>query len=307
MSPSRKFLKLSIILLLVTSTYIYLRGAVCLDKVYEKEYNHEDVARRFVQRREQMRKTCEAMKRKREPVRHTIRNFMFRLWNYNVSLCSIPKCGWTTWVNNMKKINGRHPLYDERRFKLLRQADDVIISGVRDTVTLISVRHPLVRLVSAFRNKFLDGRPFEKVGGYLRMALQVLQLPADRNYISFSEFLVHVIKTRSHPDRHWNTYRELCSPCYFNYNYIALLETYTEDMQYLAQEFEIPIDPEARRNAKSVPGEDESAAFRYYRNVSLSIRRQISDIFKDDMEMFGYKLPDDFWISGDDGEVSSGP
>ncbi|XP_047494094.1 carbohydrate sulfotransferase 12-like [Penaeus chinensis] len=204
----------------------------------------------------------------------------------------------------MKKINGRHPLYDERRFKLLKQADDVIIRGVRETVTLISVRHPLVRLVSAFRNKLLNGRPFEKVGGYLRVALQVLQLPADRNYISFSEFLVYVIRTRSQPDRHWNTYRELCSPCYFNYNYVALLETYTEDMQYLAQEFEIPIDPEARRNAKSEPGEDESAAFRYYRNVSLSIRRQIFDIFKDDMEMFGYKLPDDFWISGDDGEVS---
>nr|XP_027235514.1 carbohydrate sulfotransferase 11-like [Penaeus vannamei] len=123
------------------------------------------------------------------------------------------------------------------------------------------------------------------------MAIQVLQLPADRNYISFSEFLVHVISTRRHADRHWSTYRQLCSPCYFHYDYIALLETYTEDMQYLAQELGIPIDPEARRNAKSVPGEDESAAaFRF-------------DIFKEDMEMFDYKLPDDFWLSDDD-EVS---
>ncbi|XP_069995057.1 carbohydrate sulfotransferase 11 [Penaeus vannamei] len=217
---------------------------------------------------------------------------------------ALAMCGWTTWVENMKKLNGRHPLYDERRFKLLRQADDVITRGVRDTVTLISVRHPLVRLVSAFRNKFLNGRPVEKVGGYLRMAIQVLQLPADRNYISFSEFLVHVISTRRHADRHWSTYRQLCSPCYFHYDYIALLETYTEDMQYLAQELGIPIDPEARRNAKSVPGEDESAAaFRYYRNVTLPIRRQIVDIFKEDMEMFDYKLPDDFWLSDDD-EVS---
>ncbi|XP_042867575.1 carbohydrate sulfotransferase 11-like [Penaeus japonicus] len=304
MVHSRKFLKPLLFLLLVTSTYLYLKSSVCPQSVYEEQYSHEDIAQRFVRRRDLMRRACEKAKQKTEPVKQTIRSFMFRLYDYNLTLCSIPKCGWTTWVENIKKLNGRHPLYDERRFRLLREADDVIIRRVRATATLISVRHPLVRLASAFRNKFLDGRPVEKLTTYMRAALHALHLPADRDHVTFAEFLLHVIHTRDHPDRHWSTYRALCSPCYFDYDFVAHLETYSEDMHFLAHEFEIPLDPEARRNAKSTPGEDDAAAFRYYQNVSLSIRRQIFNIFKDDMEMFGYEVPDSFWV-GDEGGATA--
>ncbi|XP_037794690.1 uncharacterized protein LOC119590034 isoform X2 [Penaeus monodon] len=131
----------------------------------EKEATGEGLLERFRRRRERVRAVCEQRRNntgEKENVEVTLRSQILYFWGWNVSVCTIPKVGSGTWRGHVNRINGRSgdPLRDPKRRNLTRRSVRDVLGQVRETVRIMTVRHPLTRLVSAYRNKFRDGRRF---------------------------------------------------------------------------------------------------------------------------------------------------
>ncbi|CAL4122394.1 unnamed protein product, partial [Meganyctiphanes norvegica] len=109
--------------------------------------------------------------------------------------------------------------------------------------------------------------------------------------VTFTEFLVHVIKTfqQGKPNAHWRTYSNDCSSCTFDYKYITKVETLTEELAYIFNKLGIPADPSVAMNAHH---QDPYAGLQKYRNVKRSLRKRIYDIYKYDFILFNYTVPD---------------
>nr|XP_027207233.1 carbohydrate sulfotransferase 11-like [Penaeus vannamei] len=140
------------------------------------------------------------------------------------------------------------------------------------------IPHPLTRLVSCYQDKFRNGSNFPErkkkvLEEFLFPALlsnglvfksqhstawknfldktkrSVTTLNAKdkrlRSSVTFTEFLNHVVHTfeEGRINRHWRTYGLLCSPCFFDYEYIVKTETQDQDLVYLFSRFGFPSDP----------------------------------------------------------------
>lgn len=221
-------------------------------------------------------------------------------------------------------------MHDSRRRNLLRKPWQQVIDYSRSVSRWISVRHPLTRLVSCYQDKFRNGSNFPErkkkvLEEFLFPALlsnglvfksqhstawknfldktkrSVTTLNAKdkrlRSSVTFTEFLNHVAHTfeEGRINRHWRTYGLLCSPCFFDYEYIVKTETQDQDLVYLFNRFGFPSDPHQAVKVREDINRKTENDLRYYEPVPMQLKRRIYNIYKADMEMFGYDLPEDFW------------
>ncbi|XP_037792252.1 carbohydrate sulfotransferase 9-like [Penaeus monodon] len=292
---------------------------------------HGDIEERFRSRRERLQKTCQTRENK-EDIFWSLRECILYFWNYNASVCTMGKVGSGNWRSHAQIVNeiSGHPMYDGRRRELFRKPWQQIIEYTKSLSRWITVRHPLTRLVSCYQDKFRNGSDFpERKRNVLQEFLWPALLSNDlvfkdqesdiwqafldkrkksvekldpederaRLSVTFKEFLNHVANTfeDGRIDRHWKTYGLLCSPCFFDYEYIARTETQDQDLEYLFSKFGFPSDPYQAAKVKEDIRTKMKRDFRYYESVPLELKLKIYNIYKADMEMFGYDLPDDFW------------
>ncbi|XP_037794689.1 carbohydrate sulfotransferase 11-like isoform X1 [Penaeus monodon] len=258
----------------------------------EKEATGEGLLERFRRRRERVRAVCEQRRNntgEKENVEVTLRSQILYFWGWNVSVCTIPKVGSGTWRGHVNRINGRSgdPLRDPKRRNLTRRSVRDVLGQVRETVRIMTVRHPLTRLVSAYRNKFRDGRRFgvhHKIGRRTFLAPALKHLPQNRNknHLSFADFLTHVVKSHreGRVNLHWQTFSYLCSPCHFDYDYITKLETQTEDLHHVFGVVGLPADPARQANPIKKGANKDASDLAYYNQVPLKLKKQIYDVFK---------------------------
>ncbi|KAK4322640.1 hypothetical protein Pmani_006617 [Petrolisthes manimaculis] len=98
----------------------------------------------------------------------------------------------------------------------------------------ISVRHPLRRLVSAYRDKYLGGLPIDVYNDTYRKKIDAKE-PWYKATFSFEQFINHVLWTHELklPDIHWLPIFNTCHPCFYHYDYVIHLETVKEDVRDL--------------------------------------------------------------------------
>ncbi|XP_063594911.1 carbohydrate sulfotransferase 8-like [Penaeus indicus] len=135
------------------------------------------------------------------------------------------------------------------------------IQAMKNSTKVMTVRHPLERLVSAFRDKFQDGRAVEKAqsDGHMRYFWKpaMVALKKGRNeegklQITFHEFLQYVVKEQrsSAGDPHWMRLYRLCSVCGIDFPFVMRLETYTDDLAFLVRNLGIAeVNPLERRHS----------------------------------------------------------
>nr|XP_027225843.1 uncharacterized protein LOC113817920 [Penaeus vannamei] len=170
-----------------------------------------------------------------EDVAYTVNRRHYYFFDYNATVCAVPKAGSSTWRVHVRRINGGPPanvsVEDDKRRQTFLQSGlrQVVASTVSSSTLIMSVRHPLTRLVSAYRNKYDDGKPMR---GYNRKRKHLLILAL---------------------------------PCTFPYEYIVKTETFTEDLDYVFGALRLPSKPRVVQNQIKSGRNKDKKDLRYYK------------------------------------------
>lgn len=250
--------------------------------------------------------------------------------SHNMVWCPIFKSASTTWVKNLlllagekyldKSLHGRvRELYPKPSHPSER--DHILASSMK----VIIVRHPLDRLLSAYRDKMLRVRgetdPYVKIQQGIVEAYQdpngeeptTSILPSRRpsgenktySHPTFSQFLLKVKddlsiywkkEGLSQVNLHWRPYWMTCGPCKVNYDVIAHVETLEADQEYIIQELGLQdILYNAHTHASNFDSYNDTseAAKHYFSKVPENLLKAIIKFYQPDFELFGYS-PDPY-------------
>ena len=155
------------------------------------------------------------------------------------------------------------------------------------------VRHPLVRVLSSYREKL------EKPNRYYHTALgrrierqygNVSAGQAHGNTVTFKQ-MVHSIIDHGPYDHHWTPVSLLCNPCKIAYDYIVRLETSYLDYPYLFSKLEnVPGSETGLPDSVTTYKEatDLDVVRKYYGTVSINVTNRLIQIYNTDFHLFGY-------------------
>ncbi|KAK7026753.1 hypothetical protein SK128_003069 [Halocaridina rubra] len=237
------------------------------------------ISDRFSSRMNHLHRECaKARSHLHKPLR--LSDSFFYAKKYNLLACASAKGGVTTWKSHFLKMNGInisktsvHSPWAERQIVAVRMIGQKglkqIQKGSTHVTRILSVRHPISRLVSAYSNKFADGKNASPHRYYLmKKVLKHEGIPvtsAMHTSISFLRFLKYVIYEKSlgttKMNIHWRPTSNSCDPCRIPYSYIIQLETLEEDLGYLVLQLGIKeIDARMRRNKSSKREKEEDNA-----------------------------------------------
>ena len=154
------------------------------------------------------------------------------------------------------------------------------------------VRHPMERLVSAFRDKFksntTDADNFRYYHAKRMMSYFRKQKDVDPfgKGIKFWEFLGYLTKIDpSKLQEHWKPYYHLCHPCAVDYDFIGNFSNLKSDADHILEDINFPKNisfPKFKLSKTSQYVE------KYLESVPIDILQLIASIFEPDFKLFGY-------------------
>lgn len=226
---------------------------------------------------------------------------------HKVLFCKIPKTGVTNWkrifsyATNAKSADVFNQTDDEihadsaNENMLSHYSLDEIEYRLQNYMKVIFVRHPLDRLLSAYRDKFQKQSAsnkklfFQTHGRYIIRKYRKKPSPSSRysgNDVQFDEFLRYVSEmSNSRMDKHWATYEQLCHPCHIHYDFIGKHETMSVDAAHLLNMWRVGVHfPTRYRSALDEFCEYTTA----YAHIAPSLVDRLYDRYRTDAAMFGY-------------------
>ncbi|XP_013395185.1 carbohydrate sulfotransferase 10-like [Lingula anatina] len=154
---------------------------------------------------------------------------------------------------------------------------------------VLVVRHPLERLVSAYKEQVLFRHLGPRVKTYMNQ--QYERNITLQKHISFSDFLQY-IADNGPKNAHWALVEDFCKPCDVQYDVIVHHEDLTTDapnvMRLLGAEHLIAQFPSSHRKIESY--RNETLIQKYYSGIGRKLFQKIWDIYKEEASFLGYKL-----------------
>ncbi|XP_060568197.1 carbohydrate sulfotransferase 11-like [Ruditapes philippinarum] len=159
------------------------------------------------------------------------------------------------------------------------------------------VRNPLVRLISAFRNKFVTTTNPYFVSRYGKKIVQRSKsnkTPAIGS-ITFLEFLRYLTDERTIKEgyqEHWMLFNDLCHPCFIDYNFIGTYETFDQDVNTLLELLNIQdkfIFPGRDKRYKHARSEELLSST--LSDVDQDTFNSLINIYAYDFSLFNYTIP----------------
>ena len=186
---------------------------------------------------------------------------------------------------------------------------------LRDTITtpgvtsLLVVREPFVRLLSAYRDKLENFTPpyYKKLARAIvtqhREAATSVLGQIKTSSPTFHEFVAYLVSkyesgTMSF-DEHWAPYYKFCTPCAVNFSVIAKVETLARDSAYVVHQLGLGhiLGRKVRNRRmrlrtvmnKSRDGKNTFALLKYcFGQLNKEMLDKLLNIYGIDFEMFGY-------------------
>ncbi|KAL5250087.1 hypothetical protein ACHWQZ_G015977 [Mnemiopsis leidyi] len=233
---------------------------------------------------------------------------------HRFAYCSVPKAACTKWKQILLK-SSEIPLYEnedietifphwDHQFKRLSDLDTIKALQVLDQYyTFTFVRDPLVRLVSAWRDKF-QHHSNENRSDYVSFHQQYgraiikkfrrsfTQEELDRGFpVTFTEYISYItsFKNVEEMNEHWIPATTICRPCHVTYNFVGKFENQKEESEYLINKLNLnnyvpdnffrQVGNSSREEAKVLLG-----------GVSEERKRILVKFYRDDAAFFGYDL-----------------
>ncbi|XP_072763609.1 carbohydrate sulfotransferase 14 isoform X2 [Anoplolepis gracilipes] len=282
---------------------------IIIPLVTMSENQMEDVKRELDNRRQRMARVCEAIDAKESHLDTALTNMIIDT-EHKLSWCPIYKAASSTWMIYFAALKGAltDVTMDSIRRNLV-QVNDIVRQKfqhdadfnktheeISKTKRFLIVRHPLERLLSAYRDKLehIQGREYYYRRFGRRIALKYRQ-PGDnvtRLEPTFAEFLRFIVNEK-YFDEHWAPYYRTCEPCALHYDYILKVETLDRDQNFLIQDAKLSdylydvrhpgnINPHGATTRKML---DE-----YITEIPRSLLDQIYKIYENDYKLFNYSF-----------------
>lgn len=159
------------------------------------------------------------------------------------------------------------------------------------------MRHPLERLLSAYRDKLehMQNREYYYKRFGRRIVLKYRQSDNATTKLepTFAEFLRFIVSEK-YFDEHWVPYYRTCNPCTIHYDYILKFETLNSDQDFFIQDANLSgylyerdnIYP--RNNINPLGATTRKILAEYIRGISRSLLDEVYKIYENDYKLFNY-------------------
>ena len=228
-----------------------------------------------------------------------------------VLACFVAKAGCTTWKYLLIQATGRvaspkvrfvHSRTFMRRLGLRVLSDyepSAISRRLRTYYKFMVVRHPLVRLLSAYRDKLGGANEYynRRLGRHI---VASYRSAPSRNAtslgddVTFKEFVSYVLAEQGgkQANDHWLRYWQVCDPCRVKYDAVAKLETMAADAETILPRLS-PDKPLRLPTFNKMRAEPVSGAtgrhLAAYGNITDEQMGTLLDLYGFDMRLFGYE------------------
>ncbi|XP_038146078.1 carbohydrate sulfotransferase 12-like [Cyprinodon tularosa] len=271
-------------------------------------------------RKDYIRRMCDIEKKALSAQKPRIKNIYDHFIveeRQKIIYCFIPKVACSNWKRVMFVLKKGKP-YDDpasidpinvhriSKLQYLTQFNSTERKNrLMNYTKFMFVRDPFVRLISAYRSKFLYnqkneyfyrkyGRIMMKLYGNQQNPPQTMKeaealglLPTFKNFV---QYLVDPQTEKKEPfEPHWRQMHRLCHPCLIEYDFIGHQETLKEDAEELLKHFKLENDIKFPSPFKNMT--TSNLAMDWFKAVPLEDRRKLYNIFELDFKLFGYKRP----------------
>lgn len=224
--------------------------------------------------------------------------------------CSVPKVASTNWKRVLLALQAgpgdpsRIPAnrsHDPAAFISLGQlSPDEARRRLRSHLKFMFARHPLERLLSAYRNKFEHSWSDYFPRRFGRTIVRQFRAGASPDALStgrgvtFDEFLRYVasLDTGDHAsafNEHWRPVSDLCFPCLVRYDVVGLYHSLDQDSALVLWRAGLQRRVEFPSRARTYSSEPTGSLMdAYYGNVSTALLDRLRAVYKRDMAMFRY-------------------
>lgn len=161
------------------------------------------------------------------------------------------------------------------------------------TKKFLIVRHPLERLLSAYRDKLehMQNREYYYKRFGRRIVLKYRQSGnTTRLEPTFAEFLQFIVSEK-YFDEHWVPYYRTCEPCMVNYDYILKFETLDRDQNFFIQDANLNgylYETNYLRNINPLGTTTRKTLDEYIKGISRSLLDEVYKIYENDYKLFNY-------------------
>ncbi|CAN0071378.1 unnamed protein product [Lampetra fluviatilis] len=227
--------------------------------------------------------------------------------------CEVPKAGCTNWKRLLMVLEGRHPGPPEVISREEAHSSGALVRldslepseqrwRLQNYTSVLFVREPMERLVSAFRDKLQRPNPYYQstvgrsiISRYRRNAsAESLSTGRDVTFGEFARFLLDPLRPPGSADPHWEAAHRLCLPCALPYGFVGKLESAPQDSDVLLRRAGAPRGlayPQAARGRGRGRESSVSLAGRYLSLLSAATRRALYAAYYRDYALFGYPRP----------------
>ncbi|KAH0620616.1 hypothetical protein JD844_021268 [Phrynosoma platyrhinos] len=219
--------------------------------------------------------------------------------------CEVPKVGCSNWkkILLLLKLNlsrdvaevNRGMVHTTNLLKRLSSYSPKQQVEFLSTYTKVMVtRHPLERLVSAYRDKFLHPGTY-----YSTVVANEIKVFSKRKQnftknVTFQEFVNYVVtRNLKNMDIHWQPMFLLCDPCNIHYDILGKFETLIQDVDHVLRRINAPESlyyPDTKSHA-SQKRTNKDITLDYLRKLTFDQIQMVMDLYQIDFSMFNYSFP----------------
>lgn len=225
----------------------------------------------------------------------------------HILYCYVPKVACTNWKRMMLILSGATNLTEPlsipadsvHRKKVFTKLSDLEPEGIRHRLhtykKFLFVRHPIERVLSAFRNKFeknyTSSAYFKKRFGVkiikkYRQGIEPEDVPETGDGVKFAEFISYLIDTKpEYLNEHWAPVSSMCHPCSVRYQVIGKYETLAEDAEYILRLIGAP--PSVHFPAV-IPSKTTAVVESYVDTLTMRQKQGLIKIYEHDFRIFNY-------------------
>nr|XP_040572016.1 carbohydrate sulfotransferase 14-like [Lepeophtheirus salmonis]XP_040572017.1 carbohydrate sulfotransferase 14-like [Lepeophtheirus salmonis] len=159
---------------------------------------------------------------------------------HGLTYCWNHKAASTSWSEFFSRLtNNIYILRSKEYYKLnsymAPRTELELTESLRETTKFMVIRHPLSRIVSAYRDRIknnpdsFQGRKFiPLIHNQVKNQVTIDRIP------SFNDFVQYIVNGNSISiDSHWTPYSLQCDPCSIKYDAIIKTETMMKDFTYI--------------------------------------------------------------------------